>query len=121
VDIHTAEQRQAVATYGAAVLAAFQDVENALAAERVLRERQSILTQVVAEQTRAVAVTQTRYRVGKSDLLGVVQQRMRLYGAEATLLGVRTDRIVQRINLHLALGGDFVTGADSASAVPGGR
>ena len=34
---------------------------------------------------------------------------------------VRTDRIVQRINLHLALGGDFVTGADSASAVPGGR
>jgi outer membrane protein TolC len=59
--------------------------------------------------------------VGKSDLLSVVQQRMRLYGAEATLIGIRTDRIVQRINLHLALGGDFVTAADSASAVPGGR
>ncbi|HEY8195790.1 MAG TPA: efflux transporter outer membrane subunit [Gemmatimonadales bacterium] len=121
VDIRTAEQGQAVATYGAAVLAAFQDVENALAAEQILRQRQSVLTQVVAEQSRAVAVSRTRWRVGKSDLLSVVQQRMRLYGAEATLIGIRTDRIVQRINLHLALGGDFVTAADSASAVPGGR
>src|SRR4051812_9316569 len=121
VDIRTAEQRQAVATYGAAVLAAFQDVENALAAEQILGQRQSILTEVVGEQTNAVTVTRTRWRVGKSDLLSVVQQRMRLYGAEATLLGVRTDRILQRINLHLALGGDFVTAADSASAAPGDR
>ncbi len=121
VDIRTAEQRQAVGMYGVAVLAAFRDVEDALAAEQVLRERQGVLSEVVEHQSRAVAVTQTRYQVGKSDLLGVLQQRMRLYGAEATLLGVRTDRIVQRINLHLALGGDFVTAADSASAVPGGR
>ena len=87
VDIRTAEQRQAAATYGSAVLAAFRDVENALAAEQLLRERQTVLTEVVAEQTRAVAVTQTRYQVGKSDVLSVLQQRMRLYGAEATLSG----------------------------------
>ena len=131
VDIRTAEQRQAAATYGSAVLAAFRDVENALAAEQLLRERQTVLTEVVAEQTRAVAVTQTRYQVGKSDVLSVLQQRMRLYGAEATLLGVRTERIVQRINLHLALGGGFVppidstatdsTAADSASTAPPGH
>ena len=87
MDIRTAEQRQAAATYGSAVLAAFRDVENALAAEQLLRERQTVLTEVVAEQTRAVAVTQTRYQVGKSDVLSVLQQRMRLYGAEATCSG----------------------------------
>jgi outer membrane protein, multidrug efflux system len=115
VDIRTAEQKQAVATYGAAVLGAFEDVENALAADQFLRERQTVLSQAVQDQARAVAVTQTRYQVGKSDVLGVLQQRMRLYGAEATLLQVRADRIVQRINLHLALGGGFLSESSSSA------
>jgi NodT family efflux transporter outer membrane factor (OMF) lipoprotein len=121
VEIRTAEQHDAVATYGAAVLAAFEDVENALAAGQILRERQSVLNKVVEDQTRAVGVTQTRYKVGKSDLSGVLQQRVRLYGAQATLLSVRTDQIVQRINLHLALGGSFIMAPDSAAAAPGGQ
>jgi hypothetical protein len=45
-------------------------------------------------------------------MLGVLQQRIHLYGAEATLLGGP--------HLHLGLGGEFATAADSAS-MPVGR
>jgi hypothetical protein len=44
-------------------------------------------------------------------LRAVLQQNVALYGARTALLQVQTERLVQRVNLHLALGGSFVEGA----------
>ena len=55
-----------------------------------------------------------RYRVGSGDLRAVQQQQLALYSAQVALLRVQAERLVQRVNLHLALGGSF----DSASALP---
>ena len=37
----------------------------------------------------------------------MLQQNVALYGSRTALLQAQTDRLVQRINLYLALGGSF--------------
>jgi len=41
------------------------------------------------------------------DLRAVQQQSLALSAARTALLRVRAERLVQRVNLHLALGGSF--------------
>jgi NodT family efflux transporter outer membrane factor (OMF) lipoprotein len=103
VEVRTAEQKQAVAEYGRIGARAFAEVENALAAGFALDEREAILRQAVAENERAVELANIRYRVGSGDLRGVLQQSL----AQVSLIRVRSERLVQRVNLYLALGGSF--------------
>jgi outer membrane protein TolC len=108
VDIRTAEQQQAVAEYARVGARAFGEVENALSAGFTLEEREAILTEAVSENTRALELANIRYRVGVGDLRAVLQQNLALYAARTSLLRVRSERLVQRVNLHLALGGSFI-------------
>lgn len=107
VDIRSAEQKQALAEYARIGLRAFNDVENALSSEFALTARERISAQAVADNSRAVELAQVRYRVGASDLRAVSQQQLALLAARTTLLRVRSEARVQRVNLHLALGGSF--------------
>jgi len=107
VEIRTAEQKQAVAEYGRVGARAFGEVESALSASLILAEREEILKEAVAENTRAVEFANQRYRVGAGDLRAVQQQGLALSAARTALLRVQTERLVQRVNLHLALGGSF--------------
>ncbi|QOL27182.1 efflux transporter outer membrane subunit [Thalassotalea sp. LPB0316] len=107
VDIESAGYRQAMANYGLTALKAFSEVEQGLANETLLREQQEYLMQVVADSKEALRVTNTQFNVGKVDLLSVIQQQGQLIGAKVNLLNIRDARLLQRIDLHLALGGDF--------------
>jgi len=107
VEVRTAEQKQAVAEYGRIGARAFGEVENALSSGFALDEREAILKQAVAENDRALELANIRYRVGSGDLRGVLQQSLALYGARASLIRVRSERLMQRVNLYLALGGSF--------------
>jgi NodT family efflux transporter outer membrane factor (OMF) lipoprotein len=107
VEIRTAEQKQALAEYGRVGARAFGEVENALSAEFTLGERESLLKQAVADNARALELANIRYRVGSGDLRAVQQQSLALYAARTALLRVQSERLVQRVNLHLALGGSF--------------
>jgi outer membrane protein, multidrug efflux system len=106
-DIRTAEQKQAVAEYGRVGARAFGEVENALSAEFNLDAREAILKQAVADNARALELAEIRYRVGSGDLRAVQQQQLALAAARTALLRVQGERLVQRVNLHLALGGGF--------------
>jgi len=112
-DIRTAEQKQAIAEYGRVGARAFGEVEQALSAEFNLDAREAILKPAVADHTRALELANVRYKVGSGDLRGVQQQQLSLYAAQAALLRVQSERLVQRVNLHLALGGNF--GSPAAS------
>jgi NodT family efflux transporter outer membrane factor (OMF) lipoprotein len=111
VDIRNAEQRLAIAEYGRVGLRAFNEVETALSGGFTADEREAILARSVASNARTLELAQVRYRVGSGDLRAVLQQNVALYGARTALLHVQTERLVQRVNLHLALGGSFVEGA----------
>ena len=56
-----------------------------------------------------LGLEQVRYKVGSRDLRSVTQQQIAAYAANMSLLRVRTEQRVQRVQLHLALGGDFAT------------
>jgi outer membrane protein TolC len=106
-DIRTAEQKQAIAEYGRVGARAFGEVENALSAEFNLDAREAILKQAVADNARALELANIRYKVGSGDLRAVQQQQLALAAARTALLRVQGERRVQRVNLHLALGGSF--------------
>jgi outer membrane protein TolC len=107
VEIRTAEQKQAIAEYGRIGARAFGEVEGALSAASALEDREAILREVVTENARALDFAQQRYRVGAGDQRAVQQQSLALSAARTALLRVQAERLVQRVNLYLALGGNF--------------
>jgi NodT family efflux transporter outer membrane factor (OMF) lipoprotein len=107
VEVRTAEQEEAMANYVQTALEAFGDVEDALASERALEERETILNALVNDAQRAFDLAETRYRVGSGDLRQVQEQQLVINAARTGLLRVQSERRIQRVNLHLALGGDF--------------
>jgi outer membrane protein, multidrug efflux system len=107
VRIRTLEQEQAVAEYARMALRALSDVENNLATGQSLLERQPFLELALSESERALELAQTSYRVGQSDLRAVQQQLLNVQAARLSLLRVRSEQLAQRVNLHLALGGNF--------------
>ena len=116
VEIRTAEQKVAVADYGRIGARAFGEVENALSSGFALDARDALLRQAVAENERALELANVRYRVGSSDLRAVQQQQLAVYATRTSLLRVQSEQLVQRVNLHLALGGGWA--AASANPAP---
>jgi len=107
VELRTAEQKQAGAAYAQTALKAFNEVETALASEASMVAREDVLRQGLKESTRALDLERVRYKVGSRDLRSVTQQQLETYTASISLLRVLTEQRVQRVQLHLALGGDF--------------
>jgi outer membrane protein TolC len=68
----------------------------------------------VRENERGLELANIRFRVGAIDLRRVQEQQLALYSARVALINVQSQRLVQRVNLHLALGGSF----EPASAAP---
>jgi outer membrane protein TolC len=107
VDIATAEQKLAIAEYGRVGARAFGDVESALSSGFAAVEREAILARAVDVNVRGLDLAKVRLRVGTGDLRGVLQQGAVLGGSRATRLRMASEQLIQRINLHLALGGSF--------------
>jgi NodT family efflux transporter outer membrane factor (OMF) lipoprotein len=107
VEIRTAEQKQAVAAYAEIGLRAFGEVEAALAAEIAARDREQILTDTLSDTQRALDLVRTQFKVGSTDLRFVTQRQLNLNAAQSALVRVQAEQRIQRVNLHLALGGAF--------------
>jgi len=107
VEIRTVEQKQALAAYAGVGLRAFGEVENALTAEIAARECEQILAQTMADNQRAFEIVRTQFQVGKTDLRFVSQRQLALNATRSSIVRVQAEQRVQRVNLHLALGGSF--------------
>ena len=107
VEVRTAEQKQAIGDYARVSSRAFAEVEDALSNGFSLAERETILASAVNQNVRALELAGIRYKVGSGDLRGVQQQQLALFSSQVALVRVQAERLVQRVNLHLALGGSF--------------
>jgi outer membrane protein TolC len=116
VRIRNAQQRQAVAEYGRIGARAFGEVENALSAEFAAGRRQEVLAVAATQNQRALELAEVRYDIGSGNLLGVQQQQLAVHGSRSALVRMTTERLVQRVNLYLALGGGFDTAPTVAAA-----
>lgn len=107
VDIETAQQEVALANYGQVALKAFSEVEQGLSNETSLREQEEFLRAAEADASEALRIAQTQFEFGKVDLLSVLQQQGQVVAARSSLLNLRDQRLQQRVDLHLAIGGSF--------------
>ena len=106
-DIRTAEQKAAVATYTGVGLRAFEDVEDALAADYFLRQRESALDEMVSASSESVRLGRQQLDQGQTDMFTILRLAGENLAAKIEQTKVRASRLRERVNLHLALGGDF--------------
>lgn len=97
----------ALANYVSDALTAFQEVENALAGEAYWRSQTEALAEAASESAAAEEQAWQRYQRGLSDIITVLESQRRALTAHASLLASQNQSLQNRINLHLALGGDF--------------
>jgi len=98
---------EAAAGYRAAVLAALQEVEDALVALNTTREQLSA-QQAAAKSARAAAtLADLRYRSGLVDFQNVLQTQRTLLLVDDSLAGTTTTLATDHVRLYKALGGGW--------------
>jgi NodT family efflux transporter outer membrane factor (OMF) lipoprotein len=106
-DIRTAEQKAAAATYVAVALRAFKDVEDALSGDYYLRLREGALSTMVSSSSDSVRLGREQLDQGQVDMFTILRLAGENLAAKIEFTKVRASRLRERVNLHLALGGDF--------------
>ncbi|NNC88847.1 MAG: efflux transporter outer membrane subunit [Akkermansiaceae bacterium] len=105
--IARSDERQALAVLQQTVLDAFGEVEQALVADRFLARRIDALEEATRLSADASLAAGEDYVGGSGDVLTLLSAQSRRIQAASQLVTVRRLRLDNRINLHLALGGDF--------------
>lgn len=107
-DLARARIQQAAENYAETALQAFREVETALAALDRLARQEAAMRVAAEESASAEELAVDRYQRGLipfSRLLEIQQQSIEYQGL---LLGIRSDRLKNHIDILLALGGDFL-------------
>ncbi len=102
-----AVEAERLAVFASVVLNAFREVESALAAEDLLRERELAVGEAAVHAAASLRLSEERYRLGLEGIISVLEAQRRALENESQLLSIRRFRVENRIDLHLALGGGF--------------
>ena len=98
---------EVAADYADVALIAFREVETALAAEGYLLGQYSALTRAVEESRRAETLSLSQYEQGLVDIITLLESQRRAFDAESNQLATGLELFQNRVDLYLALGGDF--------------
>ncbi len=103
--------KELIADYTQTALIAYREVESALSTDSSLRAQEEFLVQEVKQAALAEKQATRDYADGieGSDILDVLEAQRRNNNAKASMIRLKNERIQNRIDLHLALGGDFKT------------
>jgi NodT family efflux transporter outer membrane factor (OMF) lipoprotein len=96
-----------VAAYRETVLTAFKEVEDNLAALRILQEEAGVQDTAVSDARQVVTVTTNQYRAGTVSYLDVVVAQTTALDNERTAVDLRGRRMVAAVLLIKALGGGW--------------
>lgn len=107
VEQASAEQSQAIASYGETVLTAFQEVEGSLDQTIVLSDRATQLIVAADEANNALRIVNLRYEEGETDLLDVLTIQQRVLSSEGDVVSIERAQLDEWISLNLALGGSW--------------
>jgi NodT family efflux transporter outer membrane factor (OMF) lipoprotein len=107
VRVQKALRDQAFITYQKTVLAAFQDVENALIAFAKEQQHRKALNEAVIANRKAVDLSLQLYTAGQIDFLNVLTAQRSLYTSEDALVQSESSIATDLIALYKALGGGW--------------
>jgi len=109
VEQANADQQATIAVYGLSLLKAFEEVETSLTNEALFQQREAYLRSAEVNSERAYEMSRARFDIGQTDLLSVLQIQAKWIGTRVGVVNIGSDRLIQRVDLHLALGGSFET------------
>jgi outer membrane protein, multidrug efflux system len=107
VRLQEALRDESFITYQKTVLAAFQDVENALIAFDKEQQHHKSLNDAVAANRKAVDLSGQLYSAGLTDFLNVLNAQRSLYSSEDALVQSERSIVTDLIALYKALGGGW--------------
>ena len=107
IRIRKSSQREALAVLQKTVLNAFGEVEQALSNERWLQRREQEIRNARDLARDAAKAAEDDYRDGNGDVLTLFAAQTRKIQLESQHTTLRRLRLVNRVDLHLALGGGF--------------
>lgn len=107
VDQAKARTDESLATYAGVALLAYAEVETTLAAESLLESQERHLTEAAEQSTAAARLADDRYIAGLSDYISVLESQRQAVNSQSALIAARRQRLDNRVDLHLALGGGF--------------
>jgi multidrug efflux system outer membrane protein len=111
-DLAVATERELVASYQAAALSAYADVENAIGQVDSNGRSEGHLRSEVQAAHEAFDIAQLQYRQGATDLLPVLQAQQTLFSARDQLAQTMLARMQAVVHLFEALGGGWIENPD---------
>ena len=90
-------------------LQAFREVESTLARDRSLAAQESFLKVELEQADLAETQANREFSEGLVTIIQVLEAQRRAVNARNAMISLKNQRLQNRINLHLALGGDFIT------------
>jgi outer membrane protein TolC len=96
-----------VAEYRQTVLTALQQVEDNLAALRILAEEADKVQETIQSANRALNVSTAQYRAGTASYLTVITSQATLLSSQRTAVAVLERRLTASVLLIEALGGGW--------------
>ena len=82
-------------------------MENGLTNETLLAQRLQFEKKALIDRTEAVRISKVQYEAGEIDLLSVLQLQEYQINTQGNVITLSNAQLANRINLHLALGGNF--------------
>ncbi len=107
IDVQNAVQQQALLTYRQTVLAALQDVENALIAYSREQARRNTLVEAVSANQQALALATRLYEQGQTDFLNVLNAERSVFNSQTLLNQSNVNIATDLASLYKALGGGW--------------
>jgi NodT family efflux transporter outer membrane factor (OMF) lipoprotein len=98
---------ESLATYRQTVLAAFQEVEDNLAAAAILAHEAAVQAEALAAARQSAAITLNQYQAGTVSYLNVVTAQATQLAAEQTAVQLLGRRLNASVTLLKAAGGDW--------------
>jgi NodT family efflux transporter outer membrane factor (OMF) lipoprotein len=95
------------ATYRQTVLTGFQEVEDNLAALRILEQEAAVQEDAVKSARESLAITLNQYRAGTANYLAVIVVQAQALSNERTAVGILGQRLSASVALIKALGGGW--------------
>ena len=107
IRVQDARQEQALASYEATTLQAFEDVENSLVAYAKEQTRRQSLAEAVASSQKSLDLSQRLYANGLTDFVNVLDAERSLYEAQDSLVQSDRNVSVDVVALYKSLGGGW--------------
>ena len=107
IDASKARFEELAAIYAGTVLGAIREVEDALLTEQMLAEQLEQTQIRLTEAEAAEDLSRQRYQNGVEGILSVLESERRSRLAEEELIVLQGQIWTSRVNLYLALGGDW--------------